>query len=118
MSNRRVPRSRFLHLLWLSAALLCLTPRIHAQSGVVQGTVTDPSKAPVPGATVRLENVVAGHADEVKTGTDGSFRFANIPFNPYHVSVTAPGFNTATQDVDVRSSVPVTLDVGLTIGAA
>ncbi len=118
MSYLRVPRSWFLHLLWLSVALLCLAPGVRAQSGMVQGTVTGPSKAPVPGATVRLENVVAGHVSEVKTGTDGGFRFANIPFNPYHVSVTAPGFNTATQDVDVRSSVPVTLDVGLTIGAA
>ena len=36
-----------------------------------------------------------------------SFRFTNVPFNPYHLAVTAKGFAGYTQDVDVRSSVPV-----------
>ena len=106
----------------LSLLLVFATPRPgHAQSnsGTVQGTVVDPSKAAVPGAKVRLENPVSGHVDEVETGTDGSFRIANIPFNPYHLTVTAQGFNTFTQDtVDVRSTIPISLNIGLTPGSA
>jgi hypothetical protein len=45
------------------------------------------------------------------------FRIANIPFNPYHLTVSAQGFNNFTQDVDVRSTVPITLDIPLQIGA-
>jgi len=32
--------------------------------------------------------------------------------------VTAPGFNNFTQDVDVRSTVAITLEIGLKLGAA
>ena len=97
-----------------------VTSKLTAQSnsGIVQGTVTDPSKAAVPGAKVRIENPVSHHVDEVQTDTDGNFRIPNIPFNPYHLTVTATGFANFTQDVDVRSTVPVTMDITLMIGSA
>lgn len=87
-----------------------------ANSGNIKGTVLDPSMAAVPGADVRLQNPVSGHVDEVKTAGDGTFTIANVPFNPYHLSVTATGFSTFTQDVDVRSTVPITLNIGLMVG--
>jgi hypothetical protein len=87
-------------------------------SGMIQGTVTDPSKAAVPGAKVHLENPVSGHINDVETDANGSFRIANIPMNPYHLTVTAPGFATFAQDVDVRTTVPITLDISLMIGTA
>ncbi len=94
---------------------------VHAQSmansGMVQGTVVDPSGAAVPGAAVHLENPVSGHINDVVTGTDGTFRISNIPFNAYHLTVTATGFSIFAQDIDVRSTVPITLDAKLSIGA-
>ena len=69
----------------LSLLLVFAAPRpgrAQSNSGIVQGTVVDPSKAGVPGAKVRLENPVSGHVDEVETGTDGGFRIANIPSTP------------------------------------
>ena len=92
--------------------------RAQSNSGIVQGTVTDPSKAAIPGAKVQLQNPVSGHVDEAETGADGSFRIANIPLNPYHLTVTATGFNNFIQDVDVRSTVPVTLTISLQLGAS
>ena len=56
---------------------------------MIEGTVTDPSKAAVPGAKVRIQNPVSQHVQEVQTGSDGHFRIPNIPFNPYHLTVTA-----------------------------
>ena len=105
-------------VLWVMAAFrLATPPKVSAQSnsGTVVGTVTDPSNAAVPGAKVRIENPVSGHVDEVQTGTDGNFRVANLPFNPYHLTVTAAGFSTATQDIDVRSTVPITLTIALNL---
>src|SRR5437868_10919695 len=74
----------------ISVLFLAVSTRLSAQSnsGMVQGTVTDPSKAAVPGAKVHLENPVSHHVNEVETDTDGNFRIPNIPFNPYHLSVT------------------------------
>lgn len=42
----------------------------------------------------------------------------NVPFNPYHLSVTAAGFAAFTGDVDVRSAVPVTLEVRLKLATS
>ncbi len=92
--------------------------RAQSNSGVIQGTVTDPSKAAVPGAKVRIENPVSHHVDEVQTDANGMFRIPNIPFNPYHLTVTAPGFSNFTQDVDVRSTVPISMDITLMVGGA
>jgi hypothetical protein len=104
----------------MGVLLLAVPTILSAQnnSGMIQGTVTDPSKAAVAGAKVRIENPVSHHVDEVQTDTNGHFQIPNIPLNPYHITVTVPGFANFSQDVDVRSTVPVTLDINLMVGAA
>jgi hypothetical protein len=87
-------------------------------SGSIEGVVMDQSGGAVPNANVAISNPVTGFQRSAMTGTDGAFRFTNVPFNPYHLVVTAPGFASYTHDVDVRSTVPVTLQIGLEIGAA
>src|SRR6202035_4647883 len=87
-------------------------------SGSIDGVVKDPSGSSVPGARVEISNPVSGFHREVTTDTDGAFRFTNIPFNPYHLVVTATGFNSRSQDVEVRSTVPTGVQVTLKIGAA
>jgi hypothetical protein len=120
MLRKRISSGVLVLFVVTGVLFLAVAPRLSAQSssGMIQGTVTDPSKAAVPGAKVHIENPVSHHVGEVETGTDGNFRIPNIPFNPYHLTVTAPGFNTLSQDVDVRSSVPITLELGLTVGSA
>ena len=86
-------------------------------SGSIEGTVKDPSGAAVPGATVEISYPVSGYTKVATTGVDGAFRFTNVPFNGYHMTVTSNGFASFAQDVEVRSSVPVKVDVALTIGA-
>jgi len=68
----------------------------HAQSGSstsVIGTVVDPSGAVVSNATVDLSNPVSGFSRSAVTDNTGKFSFPNVPFNPYHVSVTGKGFS-------------------------
>jgi hypothetical protein len=76
-------------------------------SGTITGTVTDPSGALVRGATVTIRNPVSQYQQTVMTNDMGAFRFSNIPQNGYQLTVTASGFATANQNVDVRSSVPM-----------
>src|SRR5258708_12190426 len=52
------------------------------------------------------------------TGSDGAFRFTNVPFNTYHLVVATTGFTPYTQDVDIRSSVPTSIQIGLKLGTA
>jgi hypothetical protein len=84
-------------------------------SANVQGTVTDPSGAVVASATVDIHNPVSGYERTTTTDSAGSFNFPNVPFNPYHLSVTANGFSPLAQDIDVRSSVPVSVKISLTV---
>ena len=84
-------------------------------SGTIQGTVTDPSGAVIPGAKVEITDPVSAFHRETISGGAGDYRFVNIPFNPYHMVVTAKGFASFAQDVDVRSAVPVTSDVKLSL---
>jgi hypothetical protein len=87
-------------------------------SGSIEGVVKDPSGSAVPGATVEVSNSVSSFQRAATTGTDGSFRITNVPFNPYRLVVTATGFATATQDLDVRSAVPTAVQVSLKVGTA
>jgi hypothetical protein len=87
-------------------------------SGSIEGVVKDASGGVVAGAKVEISNPVSGFRREVITGSDGSFRVTNVPFNPYHLAVSAEGFSSTTQDVDVRSTVPTTLQINLKVGTA
>jgi hypothetical protein len=89
-----------------------------SNSGTIQGVVTDPTNAVVPGATVEIHNPVSGYSRTATSDGTGKFSFQNIPFNPYHLSVTSKGFSGYSQDVDVRSVVPVNLGVGLKLSGA
>jgi len=109
-------------ILVVALCLLAAGPVALAQnagnSTSVSGTVADPSGAVIPGATVTIHNPVSGL--ERTTGTDafGNFNFQNVPFNPYHMSVTATGFAAYAQDIDVRSSVPISVKISLQLAGA
>jgi hypothetical protein len=87
-------------------------------SGSIEGVIKDPSGSSVAGATVEISYPISGFHREAITDTDGNFRFTNVPFNPYHMVVSASGFNSFTQDVEVRSTVPMTVQVSLKLGTA
>ena len=85
-------------------------------SGTVTGTVTDPNGAVVPDATVTLENAVTGYTRSMTVGTDGAFRFDNVPFNNYVYSASASGFSVVRGAINIRTSVPITLTIPLAVG--
>src|SRR5437868_3271135 len=90
----------------------------YAQSGSstsITGTVVDPSGAVVTNATVEARNPVSGFSRSAATDASGKFTIPNVPFNPYHVTVTRQGFAPYAGDVDVRSTVPVNLNVTLQV---
>src|SRR6202051_1560848 len=114
-------RSIWLSFLALSLSILFCATRIVAQtgnSGSIEGAVKDPSGASIANATVEVSNPVTGLKRSAVTGPDGNFRFTNLPFNPYHMVVTADGFESFTRDVDVRSTVPTIAQLSLKIGVA
>ena len=105
----------------VTVALLCAAPVSFAQSRsstTLNGSVVDPSGAVIPGATVEIHNPVSQFQQTVTSDSSGAFSIPNIPFNPYHLTVTAKGFAPSVQDVDLRSPVPVNLKVTLQLATA
>src|SRR5579862_5723568 len=105
---------------FVAAAFLGFLPLgLRADSGgTITGIVTDPSGAVVPGAKVDIQNPVTSYERSHLTGEDGKFTFSNVPPNPYHLTVTAQGFENYVADIEVRSSVPAVATVALKLGTS
>jgi hypothetical protein len=112
------PILRILSVLILSLAALHASATEGSNSGTVRGTVTDPSGAVIPAATVHLINEVSGLDRTASTDAAGQFVFANVPFNPYRINVSAGGFAPASQSFEIRSVVGTSLSVVLEVAGA
>jgi hypothetical protein len=99
----------------------CFSPIANAQSRSytsVNGTVLDPTGAVVPNATVEISNPVSHFERTTTTDSSGGFSIPNVPFNPYHLTVTNTGFAPYAQDIEPRSPVPLTLKITLQVESA
>jgi Carboxypeptidase regulatory-like domain/TonB-dependent Receptor Plug Domain len=114
MTFPRGATTRLLALIALAFAALSATAQ-SGSAGAVRGTVTDPSGAVIPNATVHLSDKVSGFDRTTTSDATGQFTFSNVPFNPYKIDAAAKGFAPLSQDVEIRSSVGVSLSLVLQI---
>lgn len=102
----------------LLALVVFLPMLLSAQAvAVLRGKVVDPSDSPVPGARVLLANALTGYERVAEASAEGAFEFTNVPFNGYRLRVTVPGFDEVSQDVSLRTSVPVSTTIRLAIAS-
>ena len=87
-------------------------------AGTLQGTVKDPTGGVMQAVEVRISNRVSGFARTATTDATGKYTFSNLPPNPYHVAVEVQGFQLLERDIDVRSGVPIMLDLTLSLAGA
>ncbi|HZP05152.1 MAG TPA: TonB-dependent receptor [Terracidiphilus sp.] len=87
-------------------------------AGSIHGTVTDPSGAVIPNANVTLINQLSGFSRAATTDATGQFSLTNIPFNPYRISVSASGFASASENLEIRSTVETNLNLVLQVAGA
>ncbi len=112
---KKSPVAAFLVILCLYFGSAIARAQSVGNFGSIDGTVLDPTGAVVPEATVEIQNPVSGFSRSVTTDSAGRFQFTNIPFNPYHLTAMAPHFAVYVQDVEARSSVPVTVAIKLKV---
>jgi hypothetical protein len=115
-SLRRVIFAAF--AICFSFSIQSLRAQSAGSAGTINGTVTDTTGAIVPGANVTVSNPVSGFSRTATSDQNGHYQFTNLPFNPYHLTVTLTGFAASAQDVQVRSAVPVIVKTALTVGMA
>lgn len=115
-------RYRIRHILSAIAGILVVAigSALNAQtnSGTLTGSVADSTGAVIPGATVTIANPVSGYTRTQTTDSAGHFQFVNVPFNPYQLTVSSSGFQSANQRVNVNSSVAQTIPVTLAVASS
>jgi hypothetical protein len=96
--------------------LVAQTANAQFRAGV-QGTVTDPTGAIVPGATVTLTNKETNRTQQTTASDEGFYRFSQLAPGQYTLSVEQPGFKKTTLENLVISAEEVNgVDVVLTTG--
>jgi hypothetical protein len=103
----------------LGVALALAMPGL-AQSvrGSIAGSVTDPSGAVIPGATVVAVESSTGTKSQTVSTSAGSYRFTELQVGSYTVTTTAPGFeNASATGVQVTINSTTALNVSLKIGS-
>jgi len=121
-TSRRHLSSRATLLTTLSALCLLLplaALRLPAQdlSGRFTGTIYDPSGAPIPNATVIMNNHKASKVEMTTSGTEGKFNFTALPAGEYEIKVLKRGFEEykvpqVVLEPGRESSQNITLKVG------
>jgi len=101
--------------------LLVLAPSASAQktSGTITGTVTDPSGAVVPSATVSVVSERTGAAREAMTNEQGSFSFPELQPGTYSITVNKAGFKKLSlRGVELHVADVTNLNLKIDMGAA
>jgi len=83
--------------LFLAVLLSSSVVALGQTTGTISGTVTDEKGAVITTATVTARNTERNIARHLQTGSDGNYRFENLPVGPYEVSVEATGFSKYVQ---------------------
>ena len=106
----------------MTILLLCLLAGLPGLSlaqdrGGITGTVSDPSGAGIPDASVKVTNIGRGEAIELRSTTVGLYSASNLIPGTYTVTVTVPSFRTSTlTGIEVRVGEITRADVQLQVG--
>jgi outer membrane receptor protein involved in Fe transport len=86
-------------------------------TGSIEGTITDPNGAAVPGVTVKVTSPNLISAQTATTDTSGRYKVLNLPPGKYTVTIEAEkGFEKAEKtDVEVNLSRTSTADVQMRV---
>ncbi len=88
-------------------------------SGTITGTVTDPSAAAVPGASVTIRNTDTGIERKIDTNEAGNYVAAFLQPGPYEVQATKAGFaGVLRKDLILQVGQTLALDFAMTVKAA
>ena len=111
---RRILARRILATLFL--ALLAASPAL-AQTGQINGVVTDNTGGVVPGANVRAVEVATGLSRDTVAGADGRYNFTSLRPTTYDITAELPGFRTAQRKgVLLQANQYLTVNFAIEVG--
>jgi hypothetical protein len=107
----------------LTLATTTFSPSASAQAissngGAIQGTITDPTGAAVPGATVVISNPDTGYTHTLTTDGAGFYSLGPLNPGPYVITVTAGTFAKLKVTTVVRTGTATSGNEKLSLGGA
>jgi hypothetical protein len=114
---RRVPQTTKTFFFVMFAAWL-FPVGLLAQSGAgsIQGTVQDPSTAPIPGASLHVVNQATGVATDTTTNSSGFYSVPGLFAGTYQLTFSAPGMKKYETTVTLQNAQVMVLNAQLTVG--
>jgi len=89
-----------------------------AQEATIVGTVTDPTGAAVPGASIAITNTETGLVSQFQSNTAGEYVAPSLQIGHYTLRAEAKGFKSAEKkDLQLQVGDRVRVDFALEIGA-
>jgi hypothetical protein len=87
-------------------------------TGAITGTITDPSGAPIAGATVTAQDLARNIGYPVQSNADGLYYIAHLSAGSYELKVQAKGFETAVRSAfDLVLNQVARVDVQMVVGS-
>jgi len=93
-----------------------LSQAISTNGGSVQGSITDPTGAAIPGATITVANPDTGFTRTLTSDSAGFYSLGPLIPGNYSVSVTAPGFQRQVLKTVINAGTATAGNVKLTVG--
>lgn len=121
-SRQRSWRARIRQLVLAAAVLvppMLVATNMGAQSGAgyIQGTVTDPSGAIIPGAAIHVVNQATGVAADTKTNSAGYYQVPELFAGIYAVEITARGMKTFARTLELLVDQHAVVNARMSVGA-
>ncbi len=102
-------------VIWLA----CAVPVTAQTTGMIEGTVRDPSGAVVTGVSLRVTETATSAARAVTSDSSGYYQALRLPPGTYEVAVSHPGFRgQARQGIDLGAGSTARVDFTLQLGEA
>lgn len=100
-------------------ALLFAAGAAAQENAAITGTVSDPSGAAIPNATVTVTHLATGTTRTMHSDGAGLFNFTGLQIGDYSLKVTAPGFKTYKKSgLVLNEAQTLRADAKLQVGSA
>ena len=118
MTRRRVAQLVAIALIFAAGLAAPAAPNAQEARGTITGTVIDPSKGVLPGASVTVTNIAMGTNVALVTNEVGFFQAPYLIPGTYRVTVELTGFKKSIREVEVRIGDRLELEMSLELGGA
>ncbi len=107
----------FTFLLFTLCASALLGQAVSTNGGAIQGTITDPTGASIPGATVTMTSPDTGSTSTAVTDSKGYYTIGPLIPGSYTLSITAPNFEREVVKTVIKTGTVTPGTEKLTLGA-